>query len=284
MPGETSWLERSRDRLLAQSINGPLPDLLPWHQLFTMTGSVLQKINQWCSCQRSSDPIGLLSYIAEEGLDIHERHDQTLRFSAMSGHVNVVTALIKAGANVHAEGNQALRLAAEDGHDEVVRILLSAGADVHAGTEWPLRRAASNGHLSTVQLLVEAGADIHANSEDALHSAVQANHIDVVKYLVREGADIHAGNLQEDRARRLTKRGNNGKKRKKGSSLPRDDYALRAAAAHGHVDIVRFLIEKGARVEAKDNEAIESAKKGRLHLIRNCKKSFKRGNDKGESD
>ena len=99
----------------------------------------------------------------------------------------------------------------------------------------PLYYATKNKHTNAMRLLLECGADpnyidmISENSinESLLHLAVSNGNVDSVQLLIDYGADIHVC----DRF---------------GNSL--FDYA----AHYGHIDMLEFLISKGANMNATE--------------------------------
>ena len=100
--------------------------------------------------------------------------------------------------------------------------------------------------FDTVDLLLKEGAIVtHTATSDgytALHASAQNdNSLDVMKLLVNKGAVIDA---------KETLRGNT---------------PLLYAAYNGFIDSVNFLIEKGADINATDNEGW-----GAVHKVREC--------------
>ena len=135
-----------------------------------------------------------------------------------------------------------LHLAAMDGHTQVVALLLDRGVkpDLKLGYQQaqgatPLMMAAGAGHTDTVALLLARGADPNATMNDtagmgkngttALDLACQAGHLDTANALLNGGANINGT----------------------GGVTP-----LQVAASAGQVEIVKFLISKGARVGIMD--------------------------------
>lgn len=103
-----------------------------------------------------------------------------------------------------------------------------------------LTHAALNGHQEIVRYLVEKGVDM--NSSYALAYSGHAGHIEIVKYLVEQGANIRDKediNLPVFIYANIT-----SVMSKKMKGVPRD--ALIEAAREGHLEVVKYLIEKGA--------------------------------------
>jgi ankyrin repeat protein len=119
--------------------------------------------------------------------------------------------------------------AAWDGDQEIVTTLLAAGAKVNAKAtdtlETPLLNAVTNEHTEIVKMLLKAGADVSAKNKfdfNAFTSAVAAGKQEIAGLLLDGGAKIEEG------ASGLT--------------------PLQFAASSGNVDMIRFLVKRGANV------------------------------------
>lgn len=136
------------------------------------------------------------------------------------------------------------------GHRDVLKLLLDHGADIDArdisSGRTPLQIASIHGHLDAVRFLLDEGADINLQChgeamicsqlgdkmesfkdyEDALQCAAAAAQEQVAQLLVARGADVNA----------ITSGGKS---------------ALYAAAEMGNPNIVRLLIDNGARVGSR---------------------------------
>ncbi|KAI9897952.1 hypothetical protein N3K66_006312 [Trichothecium roseum] len=162
-----------------------------------------------------------------------------LHGAAHGGHVDVVKFLIEKGANISTTdrvGHSSLHHASRGGYVDVVKLLLRKNADAnlaaHDGTT-PIHRAAFHGHALTVQVLLDGGANATMVDEEGLsplHHAAWQGHLEVVRKLVDlcpEGLD----NTSKD------------------GSTP-----LLQATLSDHVEVVKFLHEKGASISIADNE------------------------------
>jgi len=121
-----------------------------------------------------------------------------------------------------------LYYASDSNSMDLVRLLVEAGADVNAGTWPPLAQAVHRGNTGIVKFLIDHGANVNYPEDwGPSHEAVLSN-IEMVKLLLAKGADINAGYMP----------------------------ALHAAIFKGSErtveDIVEFLIQRGANVNAKD--------------------------------
>ncbi|MBL8114716.1 MAG: ankyrin repeat domain-containing protein [Acidobacteria bacterium] len=141
-----------------------------------------------------------------------------------------------------AHGKTGLHWAAETDQLEVARVLLDAGADLDARTTWnatPLDWAATLGSGRVAELLLARGAP-----QPSLVIAAALGKLDLVRAALESGRALSAERVPvapddhwpADSARVL------------GDTL---SEALFAAARNGHTEVVGFLLERGASVDAK---------------------------------
>ena len=116
--------------------------------------------------------------------------------------------------NVQAMDNLALREAVAYDRPEIVQALIDAGADVQVWSNAPLQIAAARGLMDLVALLLVNGADAHAVNDLAFRRAASAGHLDVLKVLLKGRASEHVLAT-----------------------------CLLDAAWHGHLPVVRYIIE-----------------------------------------
>ncbi|HVT03618.1 MAG TPA: ankyrin repeat domain-containing protein [Thermoanaerobaculia bacterium] len=119
--------------------------------------------------------------------------------------------------------------AAWDGEEEIVNILLASGAKVNANAtdtgETALMNAVTRGHIPIVRILIKAGADVSPKNKfdfNAFTSAVAAGNQEIAGLLLDAGAKVEAG------ASGLT--------------------PLQFAASSGNIEMIRFLVKRGANV------------------------------------
>jgi ankyrin repeat protein len=125
-----------------------------------------------------------------------------------------------------------LHLAASEGKFEVVKYLLAKGVDVNAKDRWhgtPLADALRGKHTQIIRLLQEKGAktfNIKTDLRLQLCQAAADGDLDQVKNFVLV-SDVNSGDY---------------------------DYRtpLHLAASEGKIEVVRFLIEHGAKVNVQD--------------------------------
>jgi ankyrin repeat protein len=162
-----------------------------------------------------------------------------LHRAAELGDLPRVRSLISKGAEIDAKDKRSLtplHLAASQGHPETVKVLIANGADPNARTatnETPLHMAAAAGYESVVEILLASGADVNARDGSGwtpLHCAMRADKpIVIVELLLAGGADV---NTRTGRGR----------------------TALHLAADYGDANLVKFLIGKGANINAREQE------------------------------
>nr|WP_223158783.1 ankyrin repeat domain-containing protein [Wolbachia endosymbiont of Pentalonia nigronervosa] len=188
-------------------------------------------------------------FIEEEHLDINlnssddSYHWTPLHIAAYTNKLDIVKYLIDKGADINAVDTDSshkkpIHVAAQGGHKDIIEFLLSKGVSVNSisiGNGWtPLHYATWKGHLDTVKFLVERGADINAIDTDSnhrkpIHIAAQGGSKDIIEFFLNEGMsvnDIAIGN----------------------GWTP-----LHYTAWKGHVNTAKFLVERGANINAKDN-------------------------------
>ena len=138
-----------------------------------------------------------------------------------------------------------LHLAAETDQAEIAQLLLDAGADIEALTSWgatPLEWAAAMGSARVGDLLLARGA-----SGLTLIIAAGLGKLETVEGIIASGADLSAH-------------------RRRGAPESPDDHwpadsaqirgdvlsdAMFSAARNGHTEVVEYLLDQGAQVDAK---------------------------------
>lgn len=213
------------------------------------------------------------------GADAHSQWGRALTLASLGGHLDAVRALLEIAANpsdlVHANDDKALAYACFGGHVDVVRVLLEAGADVNAAKGLPLYVAsADDGHVHVVRALLEAGAYVDAEcfGSSVTSQAAWDGHYAVVRTLrdtrwqmlemYEPGLALPSFARHYKTADKLMNTRNCVKNERKGNALIR-------ASMSGNVDVVRVLLEAGARATAHDNLSLRLASKfGRVDVVR----------------
>jgi ankyrin repeat protein len=209
-----------------------------------------------------------------------------------NGDTARVQALFKSGADPNQRyetGATALMYAAAFSTDECLRVLLDAGAQVNGkGNNGATALMWGTGDSAMVRLLLERGADVNAKTKDgttALVTAARRGNTDSVKLLLAQGADPKASANNGAELLRIAYLSNSPglrqtlmaagidvKERAQLGRMPASLLAypermrefldkggvtgpfstLGAAAAGGHIEAMRLLLERGADPNQKD--------------------------------
>jgi ankyrin repeat protein len=185
--------------------------------------------------------------------------------------------LLEAGANVNAAndlGATPLWTASLNGSAAMVRRLLQAGANPNAALllgETPLMVAARSGNPDVVEQLLTRGANVNARAargQTALMWAVAQKHSGVVKVLLAHRADVHAKSESWTQMEAVSPHGVPDYNRE----IPYGKTtALMFAARSGDVASARLLVDAGANVNDLDARGISvvtlAAHSGFLDLV-----------------
>lgn len=162
-----------------------------------------------------------------------------LHAAAFNGHIGVLYQILEHGADsnlVAGHFGSVLQIASYRGHAEIIVLLLSRGADVNLDSGYyggALQAAAAAGRKEEVQLLMEYGADVNAHGGafgNALTASAEGAHAEVSQMLLENGAYTNAqGDLETC-------------------------SALYRAAARGHPELVRLLLDAGAKLTPDDSQ------------------------------
>ncbi len=213
----------------------------------------------------------------EKYIDECDELRSPLEIACRRGHLGVCRFLIDRGANIHSKTSQnttLLHFAARYGHHKVCHLLVGEGLNVNAqtlGGITPLHYAVWSGDIETCKTLLENGAELgHAFGEYSMTSlsiAAELGSLDICKFLFTRHYSSDAflvkylspNNAKHGvifnailRAIQFAQRDTFTFLVNK-SNLHRYKYEalLTIAAAYGHVDFCKLLVEKGACVSTK---------------------------------
>ncbi|XP_070561444.1 ankyrin-3-like [Ptychodera flava] len=195
----------------------------------------------------------LLKYGADVTV-VCNREKTILHKAAEWGHYDVVQFFVsQCHIDVNArskDGITPLHLAAAYGNTDIVTFLLDHKASSTIRSHYresPLFWAVAHGNVDVVQLLVQRGAraELQPHSSLApqdwnfLHVAASSGHVDTCQYLLDRNFDIRSVTSREMEMNGYYAKG---------------VTALHLAAGHGHQNVINFLIECGADVNARDTQ------------------------------
>ncbi|KAJ7706667.1 ankyrin repeat-containing domain protein [Mycena rosella] len=209
----------------------------------------------------------LVRILVENGADVSAHADSgtALYWASYNGDLESARLLIEHSAEVNIRGGKyqtALIAAAWCGHLELIRMLIENGADVnaHAGAGTALYWASYSGHLESARLLIQHSADVNLRGgkyHTPLIAASTRGHTELICMLIENGADVNA---HADAGTALYWASYNGDlasahlliQHSAGIDIVGGAYhtAIGAASAEQHPDVVQFLLENGADVNA----------------------------------
>jgi ankyrin repeat protein/L-ascorbate metabolism protein UlaG (beta-lactamase superfamily) len=169
--------------------------------------------------------------------------------AAFSGQFDVLVFLHSQGADLgaaHERGGTALHFASLYGHTDIVKFLVDAGADVSIRDDEgfaPVNYACYKGRLEMIEMLGSKGASLKHEGEagiSSFHSAAYGGQAEVVHFLADKGYDPNAG---------LDQHGH---------------IALMAAAYNRDPKVAQALIERGADVDATNDDGITALHRAAL--------------------
>ena len=165
--------------------------------------------------------------------------DTALTLAAENGNKDVVELLLENGADKNSkngDGDSTLILAVQNGYPAVVSILLSNGADIEAKDKkgkTAMIWAVANNDIGITTQILEKKPKVDAKNNDgwpALHIAAKNGFNEITSLLCKNGSDVNAKITQANKS------------------------PLMLASEFGHTETAKTLIEKGASVNAQDNE------------------------------
>jgi ankyrin repeat protein len=225
-------------------------------------GSALQAASFWGHAK-------VAKILLKAGADVNAvggPYENALMAASYRGYGDLVELLLEAGAEVNVPSitrTNALQLASYRGHEKVVMTLLKAGADVAVRNGLgvtALYSASDQCHRQVVETLLDAGAEVNAQTSyghgNALQTAVFWRCEPIVRVLLKAGADVNAQGGRYGNALLAASCNKEGANMVKilleaGADVNAQDEqhsnALQVASVHGCEQIVRILLEAGAK-------------------------------------
>ena len=192
----------------------------------------------------------------------------SLFHASKHGADDIVQELIRHGADVNTECNEAdeaspLAAAVFGNHPSTIKLLLSNGADPDITFNTPICTAAKYGEHECMDVLLRHGASldlVDCDSPSLLEFASASGSVETVKLLLAQGLDADEENrllaLHTDkRCSGSTYHFNYPSIEQPGPHKVYEHYGspMHAAAAYGHTDVIKLLVEHKAAVNRRSH-------------------------------
>ena len=219
--------------------------------------------------------------------EVDERGWSALFQASGKGYIDVVKLLLKYNADINLNGYgwTALFTAAAEGHIDIVKLLLENGAKTDVISENTRTDSSpdpilfySIGYPDITRLLLQHGADINAKDTQGysvLASALELECIDTAYILlehISEMSDIDAQTEEGHTALMYAEINGyadiaNILKNAGGSYGNLDKALINTAGMTAWMDMIKFLVKKGANVNAQDEDGMTAMSGMRIHKV-----------------
>ena len=172
----------------------------------------------------------MVNYLVKKRVNIHVMYDAALRYASSRCDKKLVQYLVEHGANIHAKNDDALTSASENGCKDVIEYLISKGAYITNVCDTAFINALSRGHFAVAEYIATQCNVNPVSFIDVIQKASSEGNLEIVVFL---------GDLIKS---------------------PRIlDEPLVLASAYGYLNIVKYLIQKGADVHYDNDAAYKEA-------------------------
>ena len=207
-----------------------------------------------------------------EGADVNLQNNDgitALMIASQRGHTAIVRLLLANDAEVNLksikQGGTALIAASLGGHTEIVQILLANGADasiqdINGETALSLATKPEIIDLLKKAKITQDASVVNPQLDAEFLKAVESGDLQKVQDLLDQGANVNAKVADHPLLRAAREdAGAANLRRLLGKSVSEgeivfDRTALMIASKNGHLGVVQLLVEKGANVNAKDED------------------------------
>jgi|GEM_PF-3556265 len=218
--------------------------------------------------------VGVAKLLLKRGANPNEyAHPAHPPFTAACLHpdLEIARILIKAGAFVNSTspvGWTALHEVAHRDQPRTIAFLVKAGADVSQPNiygQTPLMIAAQRGKMEAAVALLDAGADPSENNGriSAITEALEGGHFEVAQLLAEVGGELKFGRTYRKAPLYHVVRAGKLELAKRfvelGAPVPTYESGVYESAENGHIDCVRFLFTKGAKLSPGDWKRLQES-------------------------
>ncbi|KAJ3273817.1 hypothetical protein HK104_004223 [Borealophlyctis nickersoniae] len=162
----------------------------------------------------------MLQHLMAKGANVRVGNDIARRIAILNCDIDCAEILTQAGCAVHSDDDACLISMVEKSNPTMTRFLLDYGANVHANNDLALKTAVVNRRTEMITLLSTYGATVDTVPDAILISAVQTRDLTKTREAIHRGADVSTMN----------------------------SYPLKIAVMGQHPEMVRLLLEHGAKV------------------------------------